>query len=70
MPAAHVGAGVVALASVVTGSFEGPWPGLLVAGGFLTLFLVTLAVLRQRGRRGRDAARRAYLLTFGWGGWL
>ena len=70
MPAAHAGVGAVILVSVVTGCFAGPWFGALVALGFVALFALALTVLRLRGRHGRDAARRAYLLTFGWGNWL
>jgi hypothetical protein len=39
-----------------------------VAGAFAALYAAAPAVLLRRTKTGwRDAARRAYLLTFGWG---
>ncbi|MFE6384626.1 hypothetical protein [Streptomyces roseolus] len=70
LPAGHLGLGIVIAASVIVGLFAGPVPGALVAGSFAVLFLLTLAVVLLRGIRGLDAARRAYLFTFGWGQWF
>ncbi|MEU1226275.1 hypothetical protein [Streptomyces sp. NPDC005828] len=70
LPAAHLGLGIVIMASAVVGLFAGPIAGALVAGSFAALFLVALAVMLLRGIRGLNAGRRAYLLTFGWANWV
>ncbi|MFD9487601.1 hypothetical protein ACFWBX_27265 [Streptomyces sp. NPDC059991] len=70
MPAAHGGAAVVVVASVLVGCFAGPVAGGLVAAGFAVLFLLALAVMFLRGIRGADAWRRSYLFTFGWANWI
>ncbi|NED10836.1 hypothetical protein [Streptomyces sp. SID9124] len=70
LPAAHFGLGIVVVASVVTGLFEGAVVGSLVAGFFGAAFLAFLAVMLLRGIRGVDAGRRAYLSTFGWANWF
>ena len=70
LPAAHLGLGIVIVASAVVGLFAGPIAGALVAGSFAALFLVALAVMLLRGIRGLDAGRRAYLLTLGWANWV
>ncbi|MEU3462032.1 hypothetical protein ABZ721_19095 [Streptomyces sp. NPDC006733] len=70
LPAAHFGLGAVLVASVLVGCLAGPVAGALVTGAFATLFALTLAVMFLRGIRGTDALRRAYLFSFGWGGWL
>ncbi|WP_458242567.1 hypothetical protein [Streptomyces sp. MAI_2237] len=70
LPAAHLGLGIVVVASVLVGLSAGPATGALVAGAFALLFLAALAVMFLHGRRGREAGRRAYLFTFGWANWL
>jgi hypothetical protein len=70
VPAAHVGLGIVVVASVVVGCFAAPVVGALVVGAFAALFLVALVVVFLRGIRGLDAPRRAYLFTFGWANWI
>ncbi|SCF82469.1 hypothetical protein GA0115254_11831 [Streptomyces sp. Ncost-T10-10d] len=70
LPAAHFGLGTVVVVSTVVGRLAGPVAGALVAGAFAALFLVTLAVMRLRGARGREATRRAYLFSFGWANWI
>lgn len=70
LPAAHGGAVLVLLAATVVGFLRGVGFGVLLAGAFAVLFLLSLAVMLLRGVRGRDAGRRAYVLTFGWANWL
>ncbi|MET7276497.1 hypothetical protein ABZS59_35875 [Streptomyces flaveolus] len=70
LPVAHVGLGIVVVASVLLGLFAQPAAGVLVAGAFAALFLAALAVMLLRGIRGLDAARRAYLVSFGWANWI
>lgn len=70
LPAAHLGLGIVIVASAVVGLFAGPIAGALVAGSFAALFLVALAVMLLRGIQGLGARRRAYLFTFGWANWV
>ncbi|MFD5329466.1 hypothetical protein [Streptomyces sp. NPDC127092] len=70
LPSAHLGLGIVIAASVVVGLLAGPIVGALVAGSFAALFLLALVVTLLRGIGGLDAARRAYLFTFGWGQWF
>lgn len=67
---AHAGLLLVAVAAVLAGFFASPVAGILVAGAFAALFAVALAAQRLRGRRGRDAFRRAYALGFGWTQWF
>ncbi|MER6847020.1 hypothetical protein AB0A81_26435 [Streptomyces flaveolus] len=70
LPVAHVGLGIVVVASALLGLFTQPAAGALVAGAFAALFLAALAVMLLRGIRGLDAARRAYLFSFGWANWI
>ncbi|MCX4537204.1 MULTISPECIES: hypothetical protein [unclassified Streptomyces] len=48
--AAHVGLGIVIVASVIVGAFAGPVAGALVAAAFPVVFLVALAVMFLRGQ--------------------
>jgi hypothetical protein len=66
---AHVGLIVVVIASVVVGAFAGLVYGLLVAGAFLTVFVIALVVQCLAGFE-RAAVLRAYVVTFGWAQWL
>ncbi|MFF9457322.1 hypothetical protein [Streptomyces flaveolus] len=70
LPVAHVGLAIVVVASALLGLFTQPAAGAFVAGAFAALFLAALAVLLLRGVRGLDAARRAYLFSFGWANWI
>ncbi|MDI2128759.1 hypothetical protein [Yinghuangia seranimata] len=70
LPTAHFGLGIVFVASAAVGYFAGPAAGALVAGAFGALFFGALVVMFLRGIRGMDAARRAYLFTFGWANWV
>ncbi|MEV4430018.1 hypothetical protein AB0K23_32555 [Streptomyces sp. NPDC049602] len=70
LPVAHLGLGIVIVASAVVGMFAGPITGALVAGSFAALFPVALVVMLLRGVRGLDAGRRACLFTFGWANWV
>lgn len=63
---AHFGAGIVAVALVLLGSF-GKLGALGVVGGvFLLWFALALAWVHADGDRGGHALRRAYLAAFGW----
>ncbi|TFI28033.1 MULTISPECIES: hypothetical protein [Streptomyces] len=66
----HIGLVVVIIALVVIASFSGPRWTLAVAGCFVVWFTLALAVIRIRGGRGREAIRRAYVATFGWGDYV
>ncbi|MFD9242722.1 hypothetical protein ACFV0D_12480 [Streptomyces sp. NPDC059556] len=57
---------VVALFAAVGGT---AW-ALAVGGAVALCFVVALTAAVGGGRRGRAAVTRAYLLTFGWAGWL
>ncbi|WP_318216597.1 hypothetical protein [Streptomyces sp. SCL15-6] len=70
LPVGHVGLAIVVVASALLGLFAQPAAGALVAGVFAALFLAALAVMLLRGIRGLDAARRAYLFSFGWANWI
>ncbi|MEV7869854.1 hypothetical protein AB0P17_28050, partial [Streptomyces sp. NPDC088124] len=66
----HLGLGAtVIVLAVIAGSSGLRWT-LIVGGGVTTWFVLALAVIHYRGGRGRDAFRRAYMATFGWGQWL
>ncbi|WP_416985577.1 hypothetical protein [Streptomyces sp. T028] len=67
---AHLGLGIVLFVSVLVGVLAAPTTGALVSGPFAALFLLTLVVMWLRGIRGWEAARRAYLFTFGWAQWI
>jgi hypothetical protein len=70
LPVAHFGLGIVMVASALLSLFTRAIAGVLVAGAFAALFLAALAVMLLRGARGLDAARRAYLFSFGWANWI
>lgn len=67
---AVIGAGATAIALTVVFVFLGPGWGSAVAGIVAGWFLIALIVVLLRGGRGRDAARRAFIATFGWGEWM
>ncbi|MGW1537504.1 hypothetical protein [Streptomyces aureus] len=70
VPTAHLGLGIVVVASEVLSCFGAPVVGVCVGGAFAALFLAAAAVMFLRGVRGRDAWRRAYVFTFGWANWV
>lgn len=70
MPAAHLGAAVTVFACVLAGVAWSPAAAMIVAGVFAALFTVALTVGRLTGRRGRNAVRTAYKVTFGWTSWV
>ncbi|MET9148323.1 hypothetical protein [Streptomyces sp. NPDC004042] len=70
MGGAHVGLGLLVLAVLLSAGVGGVRWALSAGGAVVAWFAVTLVVVVRRGRRGRDAVARAYLLTFGWAGWL
>lgn len=52
------------------GYFDGPkWPS-IIGGVFAVRFAPALAVVRDRGGRGRQAIERTYVATFGRAEWL
>ncbi|MFK0150177.1 hypothetical protein ACIQUZ_34375 [Streptomyces griseus] len=64
---AHIGPAATIIALIVVASFSGPRWTVIVAGGLTAWFVLALAVIRIRGGGGREAVRRAYAATFGWG---
>ncbi|WP_223205773.1 hypothetical protein [Streptomyces xanthii] len=70
LPAAHVGLGVTVIVLIVVAGFSGPRWTLIIGGAFTAWFLLALAVIHIGSGRGRDAVRRAYIATFGWGNWI
>lgn len=67
---AHIGAGVVVCATGLAWAVGGPAAAAPVPAGFAGLYLVALGMAAALGARGRTLLRRAYLVTFGWGGWI
>lgn len=70
LPAAHMGLGLTVIALIGIASFFGPRWTLIISGAFTAWFLLALAVIHIGSGRGRDAFRRAYIATFGWGNWI
>ncbi len=70
LPDAHMGLGVTVMVLIVVATFSGMRWTLIIAGALSAWFLLALAVIHIGSGRGRDAARRAYLATFGWGNWI
>ncbi|MER8073388.1 hypothetical protein ABTZ59_34585 [Streptomyces sp. NPDC094034] len=66
----HIGLVVTLILLVGIASSSGLRWTLIVAGCFIAWFVLTLAVIRIRGGRGREAVRRAYVATFGWGDYV
>ncbi|MFF3319686.1 hypothetical protein ACFYV5_29830 [Streptomyces sp. NPDC003035] len=67
---AHVGLAVTVLMVALFAAFGGARSALTVGGAVAAWFALTLMVVIFRGRRRWAAVTRAYVLTFGWGGWL
>ncbi|MEU1049977.1 hypothetical protein ABZ400_33170 [Streptomyces sp. NPDC005897] len=67
----HIGVSVTIIALIVITSLSDPRWALITAGCFGAWFLVALAVIIfVRGGNGREAVRRAYVATFGWGDYI
>lgn len=67
---AHAGLVITAVVVALSAAIGGVRWALIVGGAVAAWFAVALFAVRRGGRRGRAAAVRAYLLTFGWAGWL
>ncbi|MEV7569186.1 hypothetical protein [Streptomyces tanashiensis] len=67
---AHAGLALtVCVVALLAAVGNATW-ALIVGGAVAFWFTVALAVVARGGRRGKAAVTRAYLLTFGWAGWL
>jgi hypothetical protein len=67
---AHTGIAFTVLALVLVCASFGPLWSLLIAAAFTAWFFTTFAVISILGERGWGGARRAYLVTFGWGDYI
>ncbi|MEV6680513.1 hypothetical protein AB0N09_27180 [Streptomyces erythrochromogenes] len=67
---AHAGLAVTVLLVALVASAGGARWALIAGGGVAFWFTAALWTAVRGGLRGRAAAMRAYLLTFGWGSWL
>ncbi|MFE4540297.1 hypothetical protein ACFRKB_35400 [Streptomyces scopuliridis] len=67
---AHLGLVVAVVTVALFAAFGGARWALIVGGAVVAWFALVLMVVVLRGRRRWTAARRAYLLTFGWGSWM
>lgn len=67
---AHMGLGLVVVATVFVSAVWSPQAGVRIAGGFAALFVVALVVLLLLGRRRWGAVRAAYKIAFGWANWV
>jgi hypothetical protein len=66
---AHIGLAVTVIAVVVVACFSGSRWALIITACFAAWFVLMLALLRT-AEEGREAVRRAYVLTFGWGDYV
>ncbi|MFH8760589.1 hypothetical protein [Streptomyces atroolivaceus] len=66
----HIGLAVTIITLIVVASLSGAHWTLNVAGGFTAWFILAITVIHIRGGRGREAVRRAYVATFGWGDYV
>ncbi|MFJ6517606.1 hypothetical protein ACIQJ4_04955 [Streptomyces filamentosus] len=67
---AHVGFVMTVFAVFLFAAIGGPAWALIVGGAVALCFTIALVTAVRGGRRGWAAAKRAYLWTFGWAGWL
>ena len=67
---AHFGLVVTVFTVALFAAFGGARLALIVGGAVVAWFALVLMVVVLRGHRRWTAARRAYLLTFGWGSWM
>ncbi|MER6169306.1 hypothetical protein [Streptomyces violaceorubidus] len=66
---AHIGLAVTVIAVAVVALFSGPLWALITTGCFVSWFVLMLVLIRT-AEEGREALRRAYVLTFGWGDYV
>ncbi|MEU4264350.1 hypothetical protein ACYCCF_26565 [Streptomyces argenteolus] len=70
---AHLGLALTIGVLLVAAGFSGPrWVLIvfIVSVVCAAWFVLALAVVHVRGARGENAVRRAYIATFGWGGYV
>ncbi|MEV6162464.1 hypothetical protein AB0L71_11170 [Streptomyces sp. NPDC052052] len=67
---AHAGFVITVFIVVLFAAMGGTVWALIAGGAVAFWFTVTLIAAVGGGRRGWAAVKRAYLLTFGWAGWL
>ncbi|MGW8366542.1 hypothetical protein ACWGK1_39145 [Streptomyces wedmorensis] len=67
---AHAGLAITIFIVALFAAVGGAVGALTVGGAVAFWFTVALIVVVGGGRRGRAAVTCAYLLTFGWAGWL
>ncbi|MGW8989791.1 hypothetical protein ACWGRF_07665 [Streptomyces zhihengii] len=67
---AHAGLAITIFIVVLFAGIGGVVWALIVGGAVASWFTVSLVAAVGGGRRGWAAAKRAYLLTFGWASWL
>ncbi|MFE5593075.1 hypothetical protein [Streptomyces sp. NPDC056549] len=67
---AHAGLVIMLFIVVLFAAVGGTLWALIVGGAVAFWFAVALVAAVGGGRRGWAAVKRAYLLTFGWAGWL
>lgn len=67
---AHAGLAITVFIVVLFAAIGGAGWALIVGGAVAFWFTVTLIAAVGGGRRRWAAVKRAYLLTFGWAGWL
>ncbi|MBY8818742.1 hypothetical protein CP977_26770 [Streptomyces cinereoruber] len=67
---AHAGLAITVFIVVLFAIIGGTVWALIVGGAVAFWFAVALIAVVGAGRRGWAAVKRAYLLTFGWAGWL
>jgi hypothetical protein len=67
---AHIGLVFTILALVLVGASFGPLWSLIIAAAFTAWFFTAFVVISILGEQGCGGARRAYLVTFGWGEYI
>ncbi|MER5202453.1 hypothetical protein [Streptomyces sp. NPDC002825] len=67
---AHAGLAITGFVVTLFAVIGGAAWALIVGGAVAFCFTVALVAIVGGGRRRRAAVTRAYLLTFGWAGWL
>ncbi len=67
---AHAGLVITVFIVLLFAAIGGTVWGLIVGGAVAFWFTLVLVAVAGGGRRGWGAVKRAYLLTFGWAGWL
>ncbi|WP_326682830.1 hypothetical protein [Streptomyces sp. NBC_01237] len=67
---AHAGLVTAVFIVVLFAAIGGTVWALIVGGAVAFWFTIALIAVVGGGRRGWAAVKRAYVLTFGWAGWL